>query len=97
MSDSVQEANASRKLKELLSLKPRDVEECIDELERELLVRIRCYDRWVDDGRISRTDARDRMQRMASAWVHLRLLQSAGTGQAPVPGPTENASVEKPF
>ena len=41
--------------------------EAMDELHREMGVRTRCYHRWIDDGKVSRTDAQDRLDRLASA------------------------------
>lgn len=46
---------------------PRKVEEAHDELRRELGLRDRCYPGWVEDGRLARTDARDRYDRLKSA------------------------------
>jgi hypothetical protein len=43
------------------------VEEAYGELQRETQVRARCFDRWVDDGKLAWTDARDRMARIAFA------------------------------
>lgn len=50
---------------------PRNVTEAYDELRRELGVRDRCFPGWVKDGRLSRSDARDRYDRLKSAIVHL--------------------------
>lgn len=44
-----------------------DPQAALDELYRELQVRKRCFPRWVEDGRISRTDAQDRLNRMHTA------------------------------
>jgi hypothetical protein len=41
--------------------------EALDELNRELNVRKRCFDRWIQDGRLSATDAVDRLERLATA------------------------------
>jgi len=41
--------------------------EALDELHREFNVRARCFKRWVADGRLSRTDAQDRIDRLATA------------------------------
>ena len=49
----------------------RSVKEAYDELVRELQVRDRCYSGWVRDGRLSRTDARDRYDRLKSAIHYL--------------------------
>lgn len=50
----------------------RSPQEAIDELNRELNVRSRCFPRWIDDGRVSRTDAQDRLDRLATG---LKLLE----------------------
>lgn len=57
-------------------LPERPLDEAISELERELLVRERCYGRWVEDGKMSRVDAVDRFLRLKSAVVYLRRLVS---------------------
>jgi len=49
----------------------RSLQEAADEVMRELNVRKRCFPRWVRDGRVSPTDAQDRIDRMASALVAL--------------------------
>jgi len=51
----------------------RSIEEAISELQRELQVRTRCYDRWVSEGRVSYIDARDRQERLFTA---IRYLQT---------------------
>lgn len=50
----------------------RPIGEAIDELDRELAVRERCYDRWVTEKRLSLTDARDRLDRLVAALAFLR-------------------------
>lgn len=45
----------------------RSIGEALDECSRELNVRRRCFPRWVKEGRVSETDAQDRLDRMASA------------------------------
>ena len=45
----------------------RSQQEALDELQRELNVRKRCFPRWVGDGRVSATDAQDRIDRLATA------------------------------
>lgn len=49
----------------------RSVEEAIAELQREMDVRKKIYDRWVADQRMSWMDAHDRMERLQSALHHL--------------------------
>lgn len=53
----------------------RDLQEQLDELNRELNVRTRCFDRWVSEGRMTATDAQDRLDRLASAVTTLTELQ----------------------
>lgn len=59
---------------------PRGVQEARDEVYRELMVRKRCFPRWIKDGRVSATDAQDRIDRLASA---LEMLNLIPTTQAP--------------
>lgn len=54
---------------------------CEDELLREWQVRLRCFDRWVSDGRLNQTDARDRLNRLGRAIAllrHYRVVTSSG-------------------
>jgi len=51
-----------------------NLDEALSELERELQVRERCFPRWVSEGRISRIDARDRLDRQKKAVIILRAL-----------------------
>jgi hypothetical protein len=39
----------------------------LGELQRERLVRERCYPRWVEEGKVSRIDAKDRLTRQLLA------------------------------
>lgn len=52
----------------------RSIREARDEVERELNVRKHCFPRWVDVGKLSRTDAVDRIARLESALYHLSKL-----------------------
>lgn len=45
----------------------RTLDEAMDEVRREIEVRRRIYDRWIQEGKLSRTEAQDRMCRMLSA------------------------------
>jgi polyhydroxyalkanoate synthesis regulator phasin len=45
----------------------RGTQEQLDELTREFNVRQRCFDRWVKEGRMTATDAQDRLDRLGSA------------------------------
>jgi hypothetical protein len=55
-------------------LKPHlvDPQAALDELYRELAVRSRCFPRWIVEGRVSRTDAQDRLNRMHTAYELLK-------------------------
>lgn len=59
-------------------------QEAVDELTRELNVRRRCFPRWVADGRVSATDAQDRLDRLASA-IELINTPSSELAQKRVP------------
>ena len=50
----------------------RDIAEALSECEREIHVRLRCYDRWIAEGRVSRVDAWDRSERLLAAIRYLR-------------------------
>ena len=58
----------------------REPVEALDEAERELNVRARCFPRWVTEGKMSRTDARDRLDRLASVFKLLEKLLAADGG-----------------
>jgi hypothetical protein len=58
----------------LALLTPDDLEGALGEVQRELQVRERCYPRWVDEGKMSRIDAKDRMSRQIQAEELLNLL-----------------------
>lgn len=69
----------------------RSIDEAISECEREAHVRLRCFDRWIQEGKVSRVDAWDRLERLLSAIKHLREYQtrlqqmtSEDTATAPV-------------
>lgn len=53
-------------------IRPRTLGEATDEVNRELEVRERLYPRWMEQGRITRSDAVDRHQRLATALLVLR-------------------------
>ncbi len=69
------------------------LEEAMSEIERELRVRERCYGRWVQDGKMTRIDARDRLRRMTAGWLHLDKLL---TLQQPETVPPEAGGAEAP-
>jgi hypothetical protein len=62
-------------LMEVKTIRPK--QEACDELYRELQIRKRCFKRWVGEGRLSMTDAQDRLDRLASA---LELLEATTPG-----------------
>ena len=45
----------------------RTEKEAVSEINRELQVRRRCYDRWIADGKLDSIDATDRMERLEAA------------------------------
>lgn len=45
----------------------RTLQEAQDEVQRELEVRARCYPRWIQDKRLSVSDAKDRGERIEAA------------------------------
>lgn len=55
----------------------RELDECIAEMERELGVRHRCFRAWIDSGRLSRVDAAERFERLATALKFLDKLNTA--------------------
>jgi hypothetical protein len=59
----------------------RTITEAIDEVHRELCVRKRCFPRWIQDGRVSKTDAQDRIDRLATAFDLLSTLAALPGGQ----------------
>lgn len=69
----------------------RDLLEARDEVERELNVRCRCFPRWVGEGRVSSSDATDRLDRLATALRYLESLPDA----SPLPEARERPG--KPF
>jgi len=57
-------------------------DEALSELQREANVRKRCYDRWVQEGRLTAVDARDRLDRILAA---IHFLQPAEAVKEEVP------------
>jgi hypothetical protein len=66
----------------LIALDFDQVDAAASEVERELQVRQRCYPRWVDEGKISRIDAKDRFERQQKA---LEILQAVLDSKAAPP------------
>lgn len=58
----------------------RSHEEAVDEVQRECDVRRRLYDKWVADGKLSRSDAHDRLERLLAA---LAILTGNRAGSVP--------------
>jgi len=55
----------------------RSIEEALSELGRELQVRVRCFPRWVKEGKMSAVEANDRLQRHEAAIQYLEGLSKA--------------------
>lgn len=51
-----------------------DIQLALDEVNRERLVRERCFPRWIGEGKISKSDARDRLSRIIKAEEILQKL-----------------------
>jgi len=51
-----------------------DIEGALGEIQRERQIRERCYPRWVEEGKVSRIDAKDRLSRIIQAEELLTLL-----------------------
>lgn len=49
-----------------------DPQSALDEIDRECRVRARCFPRWVTEGRMSATEARDRARRLFKAFALLQ-------------------------
>lgn len=60
----------------------RSVDECKAELERELAIRHRCYRKWISDGKLSRSEAAERFERMATALTYLDTVTISSAGEA---------------
>lgn len=61
--------------------------EAVDELNRECNVRIRCFPKWVTEGRISGTEARDRLSRLLKAGALLAGMAAANADGSTPPAP----------
>lgn len=68
--------------------------EAMDELDREAKVRMRCFPKWVDEGRISQTEARDRLRRLLKAGALLAGLDASGAAAQPEEIPFGNKTVD---
>jgi hypothetical protein len=65
----------------------RDKQQALDEINRELNVRRRCFNRWIAEGRLSQSDAQDRIDRLATA---AELLSAVAETKVEVKSPTSN-------
>jgi hypothetical protein len=75
----------------------RPVKEALAEAVRELQVRQRCYDKWVAEGKLTETEARDRFERLCSACHHLDRLESLDRASDTTPaGAPENVTSLQP-
>lgn len=61
----------------------RSLEQALDECRREQGVRHRCFPGWVKDGRLSRSDAKDRLERMDAAVQFLAVMLAAVEAAGP--------------
>lgn len=60
----------------------RSIEEALSELGREMQVRTRCFPRWVAEGRMSKVEACDRLERHEAAIQYLEQLRQADPKEA---------------
>jgi len=68
----------------------RSLTEAIDEIDRELAVRRRIFPRWVEDGKLSQTEAVDRLERLTASSTYLKRFRDLKPGEAPI------ASLQQP-
>lgn len=52
----------------------RSVQEALDEIAREIGVRERCFPKWIQDTKVSSSDAKDRLQRLIKAAQLIQVL-----------------------
>lgn len=64
-----------------------------DEVIRELMVRKRCYDKWVAEGKLTQTEAVSRWNAICSAVHHLERLEALDRASGTTPtGAPENVT-----
>lgn len=64
-----------------------------DEVIRELMVRKRCYDKWVAEGKLTATEAESRWTAICSAVAHLERLEALDRASGTTPaGAPENVT-----
>lgn len=61
----------------------RSQEEACSEVQREVEVRRRLYDRWVSEGKLSHVDAHDRLERLLAALNFLTGNRTDGIAASP--------------
>jgi N-glycosylase/DNA lyase len=54
----------------------------MDEVGREVQVRARCFPRWISEGRVSKSDAEDRLRRLCKAKDALEKVVALDESQA---------------
>lgn len=54
------------------------IEQALGEVERELAVRVKCFPRWISEGRMSKMDANDRLPRLEAAQYFLQYVLDNG-------------------
>jgi hypothetical protein len=76
----------------------RTIEEAVSEVSRELSVRRRCYARWIEDGKLSKVDANDRLERLEAAEhyllahaEHMERIRMLNEAPEPVKKPLDTA------
>ncbi len=77
----------------------RNLTEARDEVKRELCVRKRCFPRWIEDGRLSSTDAVDRIERLEAALHVLNKAADLAAASAEVRPVTSTGDMtpDRPF
>lgn len=68
---------------QITETRQRSLEEALSEVTRECNVRERCFPRWVAEGRMDKTDAVDRFDRLFAARRFLVQLQLEGMPDDP--------------
>jgi len=66
--------NAIKAQAELDATDVEQIQVALDEVNRELQVRERCFPRWIAEARISKSDAKDRLERQKYAAKLLQML-----------------------
>jgi hypothetical protein len=59
---------------QLTTFSAGSIEQALGEVERELGVRVRCYDKWVAEGKMSKLEAKERKERLTMARDMLYLI-----------------------